>query len=354
MFARRVILRSFRFRCRMKSSTGFLFVLLLIGLCLSVSAAPEPRFALIVHGGAGVKKGDLAPEEEKAIRETMREALLEGKKILQNGGSSLDAVEKVIRMLEDSPLFNAGKGAVFTNTGTNELDASIMDGSNLKAGAVASVMHIRNPISLARLVMEKSKHVLLVRDGAEAFAIENGIPLVDQKYFFTQKRWDALQKARQKEKETQTQPVKKDLETGGAVALDEKGNIAAGTSTGGLTNKKFGRVGDSPIIGAGTYANNNTCGVSASGTGEYFMRAVAAYDLSALMEYKKLSLDEAADAVIDKITKMGGDGGFIALDSGGNVAVRFNTEGMTVGYLDGSGEPRIFIYKDEFPKKAPE
>lgn len=335
----------------MKTLAKILLAVLLNVSALTASAAPERSYALIVHGGAGIKKGDFTPEEEKAIRQTMREALLEGKKILQGGGSSLDAVETVIRMLEDSPLFNAGKGAVFTNAGTNELDASIMDGSNLKAGAVAGVMHIKNPISLARTVMVKSKHVMLVGDGAEAFAKENGMSLVDSKYFFTQKRWDALQKAKQKEKETQTQthPLNKNPGTVGTVALDQKGNIVAGTSTGGLTNKRFGRVGDSPMIGAGTYANNNTCGVSASGTGEYFMRAVVAYDISALMEYKKLTLDEAADTVIDKITKMGGDGGFIALDSKGDPAVRFNTEGMTVGYLDPAGEPLVFLYKDEFP-----
>ncbi|PWT90598.1 MAG: hypothetical protein C5B54_06890 [Acidobacteria bacterium] len=332
----------------MKSALTFTLLILLF----TSGAFAENHYALIVHGGAGITKGEWTSVEEKQVRQTMKEAVAAGKNVLAKGGTSLDAVETVIRILEDSPYFNAGKGAVFSNAGVNELDAAIMDGATLKAGAVAGVMHIKNPISLARMVMEKSNHVMLVRDGAEEFAKQNGVTLVDTKYFFTQKRWDQLQKAKQKEKESQTQPAKKDhLGTVGVVALDLHGNIAAGTSTGGLTNKRFGRVGDSPIIGAGTYANNKTCGVSASGTGEYFMRTVAAYDVSALMEYKSLQLGQAATTVIDKITKLGGDGGFIALDANGNPTIRFNTEGMTCGYLDASGEPSVAIYKEEFPKK---
>lgn len=329
----------------------------LIFVLLSTQSA-RAEYALIIHGGAGIEKGDFTAEEESQIRETMKQAAMKGKQILQNGGTSLDTVETVIRMLEDSPLFNAGKGAVFTNAGTNELDAAIMDGSNLKAGAVAGVTRIQNPISLARLVMEKSKHVLLVRDGAEAFAKENGIQLVDPKYFYTEKRWQQLQKAKEEEQNKsqpapQTQSPKKELGTVGVVALDTHGNIAAGTSTGGLTNKKFGRVGDSPIIGAGTYANNSTCGVSASGTGEFFIRTVAAYDVSALMEYKGLTVQQAAGQVIDKITKLGGDGGLIALDSKGHVIVRFNTPGMTTAYLDANKNPVVHLYKEEFTEKMP-
>jgi beta-aspartyl-peptidase (threonine type) len=323
---------------------ALLFVL--IFFCLQCSLrADERHYAIIIHGGAGATRASFAPGEEVQVRETMKQAVLHGKKVLETGGSSLDAVETTIRILEDSPLFNAGKGAVFTNAGTNELDAAIMDGSTLKAGAVAGVTHIKNPISLARIVMEKSKHLLLAESGAEEFAKENGVALVDPKYFFTQKRWDSLQKEKQKER-TQTQ--KKDFGTVGVVALDIHGNIAAGTSTGGLTNKRFGRIGDSPIIGAGTYANNQTCGVSCSGTGEFFMRTVAAYDVSALMEYKNLSLNEAAKDVLAKITRLGGDGGLIALDSKGHTTVQFNTEGMTTAYLDDSGNPVVRIYKEEF------
>jgi L-asparaginase / beta-aspartyl-peptidase len=333
-----------------------------IVIALFIASIARADYALIIHGGAGIEKGDFTPAEENQIRETMKQAALKGKQILSSGGTSLDAVEGVIRMLEDAPLFNAGKGAVFTNAGTNELDAAIMDGSNLKAGAVAGVTHIKNPISLARLVMEKSKHVLLAREGAEAFAKENGVSLVDPKYFFTEKRWQQLEKAKAEEKEKnqpapvstpQTQQPRKELGTVGVVALDTHGNIAAGTSTGGLTNKRFGRIGDSPIIGAGTYANNLTCGVSASGTGEYFIRSVAAYDVSALMEYKGLTVQQSAEQVIDKITKMGGDGGLIALDSKGHVIVRFNTPGMTTAYLDANKNPVVHLYKEEFTEKMP-
>jgi beta-aspartyl-peptidase (threonine type) len=317
-------------------------------------------FKLVIHGGAGtILKANMTPELEKQYLDKLSEALMAGHKILKDGGPGLDAVEAAIRILEDSPLFNAGKGAVFTNEGVNELDASIMDGATLKAGAVAGVKRIKNPISLARLVMEKSPHVLMAREGAEAFAKQNGVELVDPKYFFTEKRWKELQEAKKAEeqksntnKTTDRKPnpsksSEKKFGTVGAVALDKAGNLAAGTSTGGMTNKRFGRVGDSPIIGAGTYANNRTCAVSATGHGEYFIRSVVAYDISALMEYKGLSLKEAADTVVmDKLVKLGGEGGVIAIDKDGNIAMPFNSAGMYRGYVDSGGKVVVEIYKD--------
>jgi beta-aspartyl-peptidase (threonine type) len=301
---------------------------------------PAIQYRLLIHGGT---VSEILPaEEEKGIRDALTEALLAGKKILSSGGKSLDAVEAVVRILEDSPWFNAGKGAVFTAEGTNELDASIMDGSNLKAGSVAGVKRIKNPISLARLVMEKSKHVMLAREGAEAFAKEQGIDFVDPKYFFTQKRWDALQR------EKKQQQQNKQHGTVGAVALDLSGNLAAATSTGGTTNKRFGRIGDSPLIGAGTYANNRTCAVSATGTGEYFIRLVAAHEVSAQMEYGGKSVVQAAETVVLKmLSDLGGDGGVIALDAKGNMATPFiGVDSVKRGYLNDAGEPIVFVYAD--------
>ena len=324
----------------------------------SLTAGPDQsKIRFVIHGGAGtILKSEMSAEREKEYRAKLTEALTIGYDILKKGGPGLDAVEAAIRFMEDSPLFNAGKGAVFTNAGTNELDASIMDGKTLKAGAVASLKHIKNPISLARLVMEKSKHVMMVGEGAEAFAKEQGIELVPQSYFYTEARWKDLQKVQAAEKEQEKAPKKQERQhaepvahaygTVGAVALDAGGNIAAGTSTGGMTNKKWGRVGDSPIIGAGTYANNATCGVSATGDGEYFIRLGVARDLSALMEYKGLSLQEAADAVIEKVGKLGGGGGLIALDHGGQISWAFNTAGMYRGRIGADGQPVVEIYKD--------
>ncbi len=299
-------------------------LLALLALRVSGAAASQssgPKFGIVVHGGAGtLTKENMTPEKEAAYREKLSEAIRAGHKILSDGGSSLDAVESAVRILEDSPLFNAGKGAVFTSAGTNELDASIMDGSNLKAGAVASVKRVRNPISLARAVMQKSENVLLVGEGAEAFAQAQGIQLVDPKYFFTRERWDELQKAREREKKSKEAPAAPPADgqkhgTVGAVALDKHGNLAAATSTGGRTNKSFGRVGDSPIIGAGTYANNQTCAISGTGHGEYFIRLAVCYDISALMAYRGMSLVEAANLVVnDKLTKLGGTGGVVAID----------------------------------------
>jgi beta-aspartyl-peptidase (threonine type) len=316
---------------------------------------PSIRFA--IHGGAGtILKSEMSAEREKEYRAKLTEALMTGYGILKKGGAGLDAVEATIRIMEDSPLFNAGKGAVFTSAGTNELDASIMDGRTLKAGAVASLKHIKNPISLARLVMEKSKHVMMVGDGAESFAKEQGVELVPASYFYTEDRWKTLQREKAAEEEKNKTPKKQERAhaslpvheygTVGAVALDQNGNLAAGTSTGGISNKKWGRVGDSPIIGAGTYANNRTCGVSATGDGEYFIRSVVAHDLSALMEYKGLSLKEAADTVIEKVDKLGGKGGLITIDKDGHIAMSFSTAGMYRGHVGMDGQPIIEIYKD--------
>ena len=292
-------------------------------------------YGLVIHGGAGtITREKMSPEKEAEYRGKITEALTVGYEILEKGNSSLDAVEAVVRIMEDSPLFNAGKGAVFTNAGTNELDASIMDGSTLQAGAVAGVKTVKNPISAARKVMEKTWHVMLSGDGADHFAAEQGLEIVDNNYFYTERRWNALKKAQEEEKHG----------TVGCVALDKKGNIAAGTSTGGLTNKRWGRVGDTPIIGAGTYANNETCGVSGTGQGEYFIRGNIAYDVSALMIYRSLAVNDAAGQVIDKLSGRGGRGGLIAMDKNGNIAMSFNTEGMYRGYRVNGSESVIKIY----------
>jgi beta-aspartyl-peptidase (threonine type) len=309
------------------------------------------KFVLVIHGGAGtMERGKMTPEREREYRAGLERALHAGYDVLKRGGSSLDATEAAVRVLEDDPHFNAGKGAIFTSAGTNELDASIMDGRTLKAGAVADVKHIKNPISLARLVMEKSPHVMMACDGAEAFAKKNGVKLVDQKYFFTQERWDALQKIKAADKSRKVGAKKsitaQDLHgTVGAVALDEAGNLAAATSTGGTTNKLPGRIGDSPIIGAGTYANNATCAVSGTGDGEYFIRATVGHDISALMEYRGMKLKDATQTVLDKVAKLGGTGGVIAVDKEGNIALPFNTSGMYRGHVDSTGKFVVEIYR---------
>src|SRR6266446_2643946 len=311
------------------------------------------KFGLVIHGGAGtIERANMTPEKEREYRAGLERALTAGYDILKRGGSSLDATEAAVRVLEDDPHFNAGKGSVFTSGGTNEMDAAIMDGKTLAAGAVAVLNHVKNPISLARLVMEKSGHVMIDGEGAESFAKENGLELVDQKYFFTQQRWDALEKIKAAEKSRGGAGGKKFIITDqdrhgtvGAVALDQSGNLAAATSTGGTTNKRAGRVGDSPVIGAGTYANNATCAVSATGDGEYFIRATVGHDISALMEYSGMSLKEAAEAVLDKVAKLGGTGGLIAIDRQGNFALPFNTSGMYRGYVDPNGKLVVEIYK---------
>jgi beta-aspartyl-peptidase (threonine type) len=309
-------------------------------------------FALAIHGGAGtIERGKMTAEKEREYRAGLENSLRAGHDILEHGGSSLDAAEAAVRVLEDDPHFNAGRGAVFTSAGTNELDAAIMDGKTLKAGAVANLRHIKNPISLARMVMDKSRHVFLAGEGAETFAKGNGVELVDQKYFFTRERWEALEKIRAAEKgggSGDKQFVITDQDwhgTVGAVALDKNGNLAAATSTGGTTNKLPGRVGDSPIIGGGTYANNATCAISATGDGEYFIRATVAHDISALMEYRGMKLADAARTVLDKVAKLGGSGGVIAVDRDGNVALPFNSAGMYRGYVDVGGKQVVEIYR---------
>lgn len=319
----------------------------------------NPTFGIVIHGGAGtILKENMSDSLEKAYREKLTEAITAGHTILANGGDALEAVTKTINIMEDSPLFNAGKGAVFTAEGTNELDASIMNGATLDAGAVSGVTHIKNPIDLAREIMENSDHVMLSGKGAEEFAKTRAIPLVDPSYFYTEKRYQSLQRIKETEK-TQLDhdakisfedPFIKDSKFGtvGCAALDKNGNLAAGTSTGGMTNKRWNRIGDAPIIGAGTYANNATCAVSATGWGEFFIRSVVAYDISAMMEYKGVSLQEAASEVIQKkVPALGGDGGIVAIDKDGNVAMEFNTAGMYRAHMNAAGELIIGIYKEE-------
>lgn len=320
--------------------------------------ANQNNFALVIHGGAGsISRGRFSPEEEELYKKGLSDALDAGYAVLSSGGNSVDAVETAIKILEDNPLFNAGKGGVLTSLGENELDASIMDGRTRNAGAVASVKTIKNPISAARLVMEKSPHVMLVSTGAETYARENGLEMVENIYFRVPSQWkkyqDYLEKQKQQQETEDGGNGNLDTEsewkygTVGCVALDMQGNIVAGTSTGGMSFKRFGRVGDSPIIGAGCYANNQTCGISATGEGEYFIRGVISYDISARMEYAGESLEAAATEVImHKLAEMGGTGGVIGLDSDGNISMIFNTSGMFRGYIDRNGNKEILLYKE--------
>lgn len=327
-----------------------------------VTQDDDTKYVMVVHGGAGtIDKEHMTPEKEEAYHAALTAALQAGYDQLKEGQDALDAVQAAIRILEDSPLFNAGKGAVFTHEGKNELDASIMDGRNLRAGAVAGVTNIRNPIDAARAVMERSEHVVLMGRGAEQFAADQGCDTVSLDYFFTQERWDQLQRTIREEETGRAAQLDVDAirnspisgvypqdgkyGTVGAVALDQHGNLAAGTSTGGMTNKRFGRVGDSPIIGAGTYCNNETAGISSTGWGEFYIRAVAAHRVSNLMELKGLSVQEASRQVIEEIGKMGGDGGLISLDRSGRVAMEFNTTGMYRGTVDEEGTIKVYIYK---------
>ena len=312
------------------------------------------KYAIAIHGGAGtILKSTMTPEKEKAYLDGLKNAIEAGETILKNGGSSLDAVEKAVRSLENNPLFNAGKGAVFSNAGKNEMDASIMNGVDLSAGAVAGISNVKNPISLAKGIMQKSEHVFLAGNGAIEFAHLIGSEFEEDAYFFEQMRFDQLQQAKQSDgvfldhTTDKFENGEKKFGTVGAVALDIHGNLAAGTSTGGMTNKKFGRVGDSPIIGAGTYANNETCAISCTGHGEFFMRSVVAHDISCLIEYKGLSLQEACDFVVmDKLVKIGGEGGLIAIDKNGNIEMPFNSEGMYRAKKSEDGALFIKIYKD--------
>jgi len=335
-------------------------LLLCMAVNVSIAQNKEQKYIMVIHGGAGtLTRKNMSVEKEAAYRAALTLALQTGYKTLKAGKSSLDAVEATIHVMEDSPLFNAGKGAVFTHDGKNEMDAAIMEGKTMMAGAVAGVTTIKNPISAARAVMEKSEHVMMVGQGAEAFARQAGITIVDPKYFYTKERWDGLQQAIKEDsaKAVLDHGSKKSMKLGtlnhdfkfgtvGTVALDQAGNLAAGTSTGGMTNKKYGRVGDAPIIGAGTYANNATAGISCTGWGEFYIRNVVAHDISAMMEYKNMSVTDAAAAAIEKVGKMGGDGGLIALDAKGHVAMPFNTEGMYRGTVTEDGKIEILIYKN--------
>jgi beta-aspartyl-peptidase (threonine type) len=319
-------------------------VILHILLISSVLIAQTPKkYALVLHGGAGVmSEKSMTPVIQKEYLVVLNRALQVGDSVLSAGGTSMDAVESTIMVMEDSPLFNAGKGAVFTHDGTVELDASVMDGKTLGAGAVAGIKDIKNPIRLARTVMEKSEHVFLTGNGASQFAVEQGFKLVPNSYFYTDKRLQQLQELLKNEREA---GINDKHGTVGCVALDTYGNIAAGTSTGGMTNKKYGRVGDSPIIGAGTYANNNTGGFSCTGHGEYYIRLGFSRDISAMMEYMKMDVQKACLAEIEKLTQIGGTGGVIGLDKSGNIAMEFNTSGMFRGYIKSTGEKYTAIFK---------
>jgi L-asparaginase / beta-aspartyl-peptidase len=326
--------------------------------------APRGGFALAIHGGAGtILPENMTPALEAEYTAALAEALRAGQAILSRGGTSLDAVEAAVRIMEDSPLFNAGRGAVFTAEGTNELDASIMDGRTLAAGAVAGVTTIRNPISLARLVMERSPHVMMAREGAEAFARQHGVQTVEPGYFHTPRRWEQLERAREAERQASRQGEEqavilldedatphatddRKLGTVGAVAVDQAGNLAAATSTGGMTNKRFGRIGDSPVIGAGTYADQH-CAVSSTGHGEHFIRNVVAYDICARVRYTGVGLEAAASEVVHRrLVEQGAEGGVIAIDRAGTIAMPFNSPGMYRGYVRGDGQPVVRIFRD--------
>ena len=339
--------------------------LLMCGFSLAAYAQSEVPIRLVIHGGAGtILRENMTPEKEAQYHEALNQALMAGYEVLNNGGTSLEAVQRAVNVMEDSPLFNAGKGAVFTNEGRNELDASIMDGETLNAGAVAGVTTIRNPINAAYAVMTQSKHVLLTGAGAEQFAAGVGIETVDPSYFWTEFRWEQLQEAIKQDQlqldhdggaATRTSSLRindpylydEKYGTVGAVALDQYGNLAAATSTGGMTNKRYGRVGDSPIIGAGTYANNATVAVSATGSGEKFIRTSAAYQISARVAYLGQSLEEAGNATLEEIAEIGGSGGFIILNTKGEYAMPFNSRGMYRGTIGADGKPEIAIYGDE-------
>lgn len=337
-------------------------MLLALAMLSATAAADEQPWraddvVLGIHGGIGQPRGELSNEEEQQIRSALEEALLAGRKALEReSATSLDAVETAIRLLEDSPLFNAGKGAVFTWEGRNELDASIMEGRQKRAGAVAGVTVVKNPIAAARAVMEKSKHVMLIGRGAEVFATDAGLEIVDPSYFWTKPRWEQLEEQRKAKAsrgasqsssrpEAFKDPRKHEWGTVGAVALDRHGNLAAGTSTGGMSGKRFGRVGDSPILGAGTYADNAGCAVSCTGHGEYFIRFSVAHEINALMKYQILPVEAAADQVIHRTLKSaGGSGGTIVLDAQGHFSAAFNTEGLYRGWITRDSKPHVRLW----------
>lgn len=319
-----------------------LFIILLV--FFGFSGFSQQKYAIVIHGGAGVMdKSKINEERRTEYKNKLNEALELGEKLLKEGVTSTDVVVRVINVLEDSPLFNAGKGAVFSHTGKNELDASIMEGKTLNAGAVAGVLDIKNPINAAREVMYNSDHVLLSGSGASEFAKKQGLEIVSNDYFYTESRYESLQRLLKRERER----TKKDnMGTVGCAVLDTHGNISAGTSTGGMTNKRYGRIGDAPIIGAGTYANNKTCAVSCTGHGEYYIRLGFARDISALMEYKNLSVTDACKEEIRKLSELEGTGGVIALDAQGNIAMEFNTSGMFRGFIKSTGEREVAIFKE--------
>lgn len=347
-------------------------ILIILNCVISSHAQTDStmgNYAIVVHGGAGsILRENLSAEMETAYREKLTEALKVGEAILKNGGTSVDAVVETIKILEDSPLFNAGKGSVYTHDGKNEMDASIMNGKDMTAGAVAGVVTIKNPIEAAREVMQNSKHVMLSGSGAVEFAKERGITIVDTAYFYNERRLQQLKKAMDKENvildhdggHGMVDPAHSEIEfdvtlktddkfgTVGCVALDQHGNLAAGTSTGGMTNKRFGRIGDSPIIGAGTYADDKTCAVSSTGHGEYFIRLAVAKEIGAQIEHGGKSLQEAAENVIHKkLEEIGGTGGVICLDAKGHIAMPFNTSGMYRGYIDTNGKMEVLIFREE-------
>jgi len=314
-------------------------------------------YGIVIHGGTEELSKAFIPQKlQIECLDAMSQALNEGYRVLNNGGTSLDATKKSIRILEDAPQFNAGKGAVFTHDGKNELDAAIMNGLTLEVGAVAGIKRIKNPIELAHLVLEISPYVLLSSDGAEKFAERNGIVLVDESYFYTDNRWSQLQRIQKRERDRARRKTDNKISvnenenenhgTVGAVALDIHGNLAAGTSSGGIVNRLCGRISDAAIIGAGTYANNNTCAVSTTGYGEYFIRGVSAYDLSAMLEYRSMPIGDAANLVVlEKLVKLGGSGGLIAIDNRGNTAMPFNTPGMYRGIKLSNGKANLDIWK---------
>lgn len=341
----------------MKFFTAILLACFTVSVpCVADAGDEKAPIAIVVHGGAGtITRDELSDEREAAIRAALEVALRAGHTVLTNGGSSVDAVTAAVKTLEDSPLFNAGKGAVFNCAGKNELDAAIMNGATLDAGAVAGLRRTRNPVLLAKLVLEKSPHVLLIGEGAESYGAAHGIEMVEPGYFHTDERWQQLQELQARENVKGCGDAIAALDgfdplsfgTVGAVALDAKGNLAAATSTGGMTNKRYGRVGDVPVIGAGTYADNATAAISATGHGEYFIRTVAAHSIASRMAFKGESVAEAADAVVmDLLKNMGGGGGVIAIDAKGNIAMPFNTSGMYRGSIDVNGELTTAIYHE--------
>ena len=320
-------------------------ILLFSVLMLGKIITGQQKYALVLHGGAGImSRTGISPEKQNIYRQKLDEALHLGDSLLAKGTNAVEVVVEVIAVLEDSPLFNAGKGAVFTSEGKVELDASIMEGKTLNAGAVAGVTDIKNPIKAAREVMQNSEHVFLSGKGASEFARKQGLEIVPNKYFYTQERLQSLKKLRKQEREKNASDK---IGTVGCCVLDTHGNICAGTSTGGMTNKKYGRIGDAPVIGAGTYANNKTCAVSCTGHGEYYIRLGFARDISAMMEYKNMNLEKACTEEIKKLDKLKGTGGVIAIDVEGNIAMEFNTSGMFRGYIKSTGEKKIAIFEGE-------